>query len=80
MSDNAANQLAAVPVTITPQQFSRPIEVARLAKCSTTCVKEIADRKFPNMLRLTDGTRLFSPEQVRQLCAEVERRRIEALK
>jgi hypothetical protein len=58
----------------------RPSEVAEKANCHASTVKVVADELRMDLLRLSDGSRLFTESQAARIIAEIERRRLEALR
>ncbi len=64
----------------TAVKLLRPCEIAEAGGVHPTTVKQIAEQLRMDVLRLTDGSRLFTEDQQAKILAEIERRRQEAMR
>ena len=60
--------------------FFQPADIARRAPCCTATVHRVAAFLGLPVSRTGTGTRIFSRDQARAILAEIEKRRIEALR
>ena len=80
MNDTTQN-FAPTPTTSSATlKLYRPAEIARLGNRHPSTVKAIGDVLFPNALRLTDGSRLYSEREKDKILAEIQRRELEGFK